>query len=1479
MNPHYFRIFLSSPGDVPEERAIVHEVADHIQKSAGLRGRVMLEVVAWDRRGAPPMEANLTPQEAIRRGLPRPAECDIVVVIFWSRLGTPLELDGQPYHSGTHYEYLDAFNAAQGEGSPRILVYRRTQEPLISLSDPERDEKIKQWDKVNTFFKSFEDEKTGALLGFYNRYQTPDEFRQQFEDHLPFLLYELLPDADRRKHIPSIAREVSAEEPFDGIPFPGLHAFTPQDAPIFFGRGRETDMLTARLLQSKTRFLAVVGASGSGKSSLVGAGLIPRLAHISGENRWVVVRFTPDEVGAKDPFASLTAAVLRELPKLDGRRWGRKLHDDPSSISGLIDDALQDAPDDAQFLLFIDQFEELFTTVRAEYINPLLTLIQATQQHGRSRVVITMRGDFYGIAIENLRMAELLKESTFPLAAPGSGALHEMITRPAERAGVTFEPNLVERILSDSGTEPGALALTAFALHELYTLCKETRIITHAAYESLGEVKGAIGQRSEAVFKALSIPAQKALPAVFRELISVNDDGTATRQRAPLYKFANLSGADELIRELVDARLLTSSGSIHESPHVEVAHEALLRSWDRLVDWVESTRDDLRLLRQVRLAADEWERNQRSEPYRWAHERLEPVYRMIENLGIDLSYEPRLQAFVRPETEYLVEKFRNSKTRRGQRFNIIERLGEIGEAAVPALVDLLTKFNVGLDTIPMVVSKRDNNELEEIYATMVRFPQASVDALLRMLNYRPAAADAKVTPRRNLIALHTLATLCKRQPLKVPVFGGARPSRSLPSVFADDDDDEKPEGYLVVLEPRQKAQASAGVYQRLTRFTEAEYTLSRYRWWLASSPSPRPSADEHLTLDDERMIPAITACLTHELPEMRALAVYAIGELGLRTVNDALIACLHDRDETVQFAALRTIGRLEISDAHAAIGALMAERFALPYQSEIDALLLEVALDDSIEETIVPITALMQQPDDPRLPLALLALHNTIIDFAESKKRLKRPLDLQGISEGLAGVVRLASDANLRLQAANTLVEIGLASVAQPLALERLRIDDNSIVREYLAEALVRMNTADSGQLLVDAAIHGLIHDFVAARVLRYTPDVQTAAVREYLHAKLNDSQTEVRTAVCEALPYAHPQGDGLDESISEQLIALLDDSAHQVRAAAADALGEMQVHQASVKLVNLLRDTRVSKLAERALTMIEAPDILAVMDSALESTDMLLVDAVRDFWANLRPDAESRLMGAVLRGASDPEHRERALTQLTVRPMSLDAVTAVIQALPHLPDDSQLLALEKLKAALTPSEADIVPQKSTGLRASSRASITQPSALKFSAVFKAVFQHTPQPELRRLLADVVALTHNLLKGQRVNQYHRVPSALHDKPDRPHFALPNVNDYPFTPAPRLSTGSAFGSLPRPTFGSPTSGASGTRFGGFSSGTRSTSGALGSAPFRPSGSSSGSAFTSSRPGSSSSPYTPPSPRPSGGEGHQTSIFDYDEGDDE
>jgi len=213
------RVFVASPGDVGEERVIAREILSQLPYDPLIDWKVAFEVVAWDQpRAGPPMLATMTPQAAISAGLPKPSTCDIVVVILWSRMGTPLPTeyrkpDGTPYRSGTEWEYLDAFAEAQRSGSPKLLVYRRTEPCPLDPQAPDYEERRSQLQQLQAFFAEFRNP-DGSIRGGVNEYADPADFRRQFEGHLRTIVARELAvsgDGSRLEERPGASEQ--SEEP------------------------------------------------------------------------------------------------------------------------------------------------------------------------------------------------------------------------------------------------------------------------------------------------------------------------------------------------------------------------------------------------------------------------------------------------------------------------------------------------------------------------------------------------------------------------------------------------------------------------------------------------------------------------------------------------------------------------------------------------------------------------------------------------------------------------------------------------------------------------------------------------------------------------------------------------------------------------------------------------------------------------------------------------------------------------------------------------------------------------------------------------------------------------------------------------------------------------------------------------------------------------------------------------------------------
>jgi hypothetical protein len=256
-----------------------------------------------------------------------------------------------------------------------------------------------------------------------------------------------------------------------------------------------------------------------------------------------------------------------------------------------------------------------------------------------------------------------------------------MITRPAAVAGLSFEEGLPGFILRDTGSEPGSLALMAFALAELYEACQLNKTLTHAAYGNLGGVRGAIAKRADAAYNKLDNDARNTFGQVFMELVEVDPErGIPTRKRSSLIYLNRSSAARTFIEQFAKARLLVCDDPTKDKKEavVEVAHEALLIHWPRLKSWIEERFDDFRLRRQLQHAALDWETHGCADAYLWSGERVIEARGMLERIGYQpIDVEQRFLGPIDPAR--MLEELTDPATSHERRVLIGVRLALIGD--------------------------------------------------------------------------------------------------------------------------------------------------------------------------------------------------------------------------------------------------------------------------------------------------------------------------------------------------------------------------------------------------------------------------------------------------------------------------------------------------------------------------------------------------------------------------------------------------------------------------------------------------------------------------------------------------------------------------------------------------------------------------------------------------------------------------------
>jgi hypothetical protein len=385
-------------------------------------------------------------------------------------------------------------------------------------------------------------------------------------------------------------------------PYQGLHYFEEKDADWFFGRERVTAVLVNRL--HETNFVAVVGDSGSGKSSIVRAGVVPAMKRVKSladgsvppPGEWQIRVMTP----TAQPLAKLAATLFPDDKERQAELYSRLF----TSPNALRDALSKQVTQERVLLLVIDQFEELFSQCKDEqqresFIVNLVTAVQPT-----CKIILTLRADFYAPCLHYEPLRRILKEGQEPLGPMNREELRAAILGPAAKGGWKVQEGLAEEMLEDVGQEPGALPLLSHALRETWER-RRGRVLTLSGYRALGGVKGAIAQTAEGVYQNLMPDEQALAQQIFLRLTELGEGATDTRRRVALSELITRSHeqrqVEAVLKKLADARLITTSKST-----VEIAHEAIIREWPALRQWLKENRTGLLLLRHLTEAAHLW---------------------------------------------------------------------------------------------------------------------------------------------------------------------------------------------------------------------------------------------------------------------------------------------------------------------------------------------------------------------------------------------------------------------------------------------------------------------------------------------------------------------------------------------------------------------------------------------------------------------------------------------------------------------------------------------------------------------------------------------------------------------------------------------------------------------------------------------------------------------------------------------------------
>ena len=608
-------IFVSSPADVQKERSLAERLIRSI--AAEFNVPVTVSYSNWLRRISPSdkvaaLGANgfegdrsllcpcfweyqdLKSEQNYRERIPNPGQYDLVICILWSRLGTRISPafvmpDGSQPTSATEYEIAWVLDQAnRTPGFPKLHVYRNRATPVAPLEPKEeREMSFERWDSVQEFFSVCESR--SAFSEVCSNYHDLQEFEELFREHFrTFLAKQLEREITPREQLPG-------EQYWKSNPYRGLQFFDFEHAPIFHGRtkviGEVLDALK-RQASSKNPFVLVLGTRGSGKSSLVRAGVLPLLIEVGAANGpWRRAVTRPGTRGAAgDPFERLATALLADsaLPELrtamsrNGRAdLASELREQPDSavvrlaevldqislqeLDRLLDDEegesplpgriegaelarhrmLRRAKPEAHLALVVDQLEDLFAAgytaeLQRQYIAALVALIRCQQVF----VIATLRSDFYAYFQQFSELSELARDGgRFDLQAPTREDLGNMIRLPAAAAGLRFERDsasgrrLDEALVDAAAASSEPLPLLGHVLSQMYRkqLARKDGLLEWSDYRDLDELEGALNNHAETVFRELGGDEQEAFDFVMRHLVSFGS-GEGGVRRTVLYR-------------------------------------------------------------------------------------------------------------------------------------------------------------------------------------------------------------------------------------------------------------------------------------------------------------------------------------------------------------------------------------------------------------------------------------------------------------------------------------------------------------------------------------------------------------------------------------------------------------------------------------------------------------------------------------------------------------------------------------------------------------------------------------------------------------------------------------------------------------------------------------------------------------------------------------------------------------------------------
>lgn len=557
--------------------------------------------------------------------------------------------------------------------------------------------------------------------------QTPSLFPLQKHDKGEYIF--LLPHFKREN-----LEDAPALKP-ENNPYRGLKSYEEKHSSLFFGRDELVKQLYTHISDRRHQLAVVLGVSGSGKSSLVKAGLIPYLRTHHEEEFYILPTVRP----TKSPFGAVAEAVLRNAYPDEAEKRQKiaylkpKLKEAPSQFINLIQQ-YNPVGANAKFLLVVDQFEELWTMCKTEEKREsfLNFLAQALETDPRLHIVLTLRSDFEFYFTDS-PLKSYWDAARFEVKAMKSHELRQAIEKPAMEKMLDFEPpTLVDRLIDDVGQMPGALSLLSFTLSELYIKCvaQERRTITQEDYEALGGVVGSLRHRATEEYDKLDSAHQATLRRVMLRMVTL-EDGQLARRRVPEWELQYASEVENkqveiILNHLAEIRLIVKGQDIGGEPYVEPAHDALVREWDKLEKWQRQEHENLILQQRLTFAVCDWNKHDRAIGYLWVYDpRLTRLEELLKSKDGHWLNQQEIE-FVQTSINRRNQEQENNKKQQ-QKFQMYQVTAELQQQAY--LVEQLLRLKQGASSLALAIVALGQNleALTEILSPIQSSLRAAVE--------------------------------------------------------------------------------------------------------------------------------------------------------------------------------------------------------------------------------------------------------------------------------------------------------------------------------------------------------------------------------------------------------------------------------------------------------------------------------------------------------------------------------------------------------------------------------------------------------------------------------------------------------------------------------------------------------------------------------------------------------------------------------